>query len=69
MEKELGCCTHVASAIYYLSCGHRQERIPIPGLRFNSLLIPVWINEETDEGVEDNGENSENSADENIVET
>ena len=63
-KRTVGCCTHVASVIYYLACGHRCEKIPTPGLRLNSILIPVCLNtEDYDQGEE--LENSENSDDDN----
>ena len=76
-KRTVGCCTHVASVIYYLACGHRQEKIPIPGFRLKSLLIPVCLNEgDTDNGEDDDKEDeneeddgdSENSDVENLIE-
>ncbi|RNA11729.1 hypothetical protein BpHYR1_034182, partial [Brachionus plicatilis] len=61
-KRTVGCCTHVASVIYYLACGHKNEKIPMPGLKLNSLLIPICLNSE-DYDVDQllNEENSDNS--------
>ncbi|CAF0970388.1 unnamed protein product [Brachionus calyciflorus] len=49
-KRTVGCCTHVASVIYYLECGHRNKIIPTPGIRLNSLLEPICLNtEDSDE--------------------
>ncbi|RMZ93903.1 hypothetical protein BpHYR1_053186, partial [Brachionus plicatilis] len=45
-KRTVGCCTHVASVIYYLACGHKNEKVPMPGLKLNSLLIPICLNSE-----------------------
>ena len=47
-RRTVGCCSHVATVIYYLSCGKYEENLPQPACRLTSCLKNFDDSDESD---------------------
>ncbi len=52
-KRKVGCCSDIASLIFYLSCGKYEEKLKKPGYSLNSIFLKMGLPVESDDGEDD----------------